>query len=417
MTGATPSREHGTTTRPTRVFRAGSAPDLICAALTAAELAPGSDVLAYSLDKSQADMEDYRQCFLGLVGLHDWKAVVDISGPSMVAHWREMHSIADRWRRIQETRRSFDQLRRWLAPAFELDPGLPNLRAGIGRAVQEVYMTCPHHSDVQAFCKVFSDAATCYFPHTFDSLTQVEISYLAPWCDPARNERSFRVLDFVKGGVFGADVVPVRHIAIDRAYTFNNSLPWAAQSIKLGSVLTPARMAELFARFPADVKAYYQTLASQCAGIVGVLLLNPDIFTPDEHPYDREAEGYVLLAGRLLEAGAESILVKPHTRSSQSWAARVIDRVRQAYPNARMVSVDRYYSYPIEVTLSCFRPTACGGIGSTCLRTLRNIYGITSYCPESLLLSLAPTNPAKYREYHEAVKTWVNEYRNDYVSV
>lgn len=417
MTGAITGCVGGAEPGPTRVFRAGSAPDLICAALTASQLPAGNDVLAYSLDKSQADVEEYRRCFLGLVGLHDWKGVVDISGPALVAQWREMRSIADRWRRMQETRRSMAQLRQWLAPAFNLEPTSRPLDIALDRAVQEIYINVPNHSDVQTFCKVFPSASICYFPHTFDSLTQVEISYLAPCCDPARNERSFRLADTVKRALFGTDVVPLRHVPFQRAYTFKNDLPWATQSIKLDHVLTPEHMTTLFSKLPADVQSFYRGLADECRAATGVLLMNPDIFAPEDHPYDREVEGYLLLAGRLLEAGAETILIKPHTRSSKEWAARVIGRVREVYPGAHVLPVERHYSFPIEVTLCCFRPTACAGIGSTCLRTLRMIYGITSYCPESLLLSLGPANPTKHREYYRAVKTWVDEYRADYVSV
>jgi hypothetical protein len=110
---------------------------------------------------------------------------------------------------------------------------------------------------------------------------------------------------------------------------------------------------------------------------------------------------------------AITILVKPHPLNGDDWVRRSIDRLRARVPEAQVVLADNYHYYPIELVLAPFSVVACGGIGSSSLRTLRRIYGLRSYCPTNLMLELYASDPLIV----EAMKVWIQDVGTELIHV
>ncbi len=397
---------------PARIFRAGSSSDLICAAIVAERLPPGQNVLAFSLDKSQAEQSGYRACFDALTALFDWNAVVDISGPSLIQHWTTDHSLTGRWRRLAALRESIAQLREWLGPALGLSVNDAGLARRLNERVAGVYLTCPHHSDVRALYRMFPASSKIYYPHSFDSLNPGELDHYRPFCVPVRRRPPQLALDMLKRCAFGIDAVPVRAAPLDMVYTFRDVPDWAPNHCLLRDALSRDLMARLFDRLPAEVHSYFRGLTARCRGNVGVLLVNPDDFG-ENHRHADEVAAYVHLANELARRGAETIVVKPHTRASQTWNARILSALRAEAAAGSIVEVDRFYEYPIEIVISPLQASACAGMGTTCLRTLRTIHGMIALCAEERMIRLFAGNKA----WEENVRVWVEDYGKDYVAV
>jgi hypothetical protein len=397
---------------PTRLFRAASPSDVVCAALLADRLPPGNDLLALARDRSQARPTPYRRCFESLVRLHHWRGIVDITGWSLSTDCAAKGSIRERWRRLHSVHRSMVELRRWIAPIVGVAPSDDAVSRRLDRGVHELYLTCLNHFDVRALYRMFPSARKMYYPHTLDSLAPSEADHYAPFCGPGRFQAADFLRDQFKRAVLGPDAVPVRHLRLDRVFSFRSVPGWTNDEDRLDVALVPATMARLFDRLPSSVRCYYTSLATRCGGGCGVLLLNPDDHGR-EHPYDQEVDGYVHLAGELRRQGAGTILVKPHSRSSVEWNARVRTALETRTEGGAPVFVERYYHYPIEITLAPFSPLACAGMGTTCLGTLSRIYGIASYCAEQRMLQINSWNVA----WRDNFRVWVEDYGRQYVAV
>ena len=399
---------------PTRLFRAASPSDMVCAALVAGQLSPGNHLLAMARDKSQADSKVYGECFESLVPLHDWRAVVDISGWSMTRDHAEAPPIADRWRHLWKARESMAELRRWIAPIVGVAPGAAALERVLDQCVDELYLTCLNHFDVRALYRVFPSARKLYYPHTLDSLAPSEADHYERYCSRQRWSTSAFVRDSLKRVVLGSDSVPVRHTRIDKFYTFRCVPVWTHEHTRLDVALSPAAMAQLFDRLPAQVRSYYGDLSRRCGADVGVLLLNPDDFG-EQHPYASEVDGYLHLARELRRQGARTILVKPHSRSSVHWndTVRSALEAEHARLGTDLIFVEEFYHYPIEITIAPVRAVACAGMGTTCLGTLRRIYGMAAYCAEERMLRINAWNV----DWRDNFRVWVEDYGKDYVAV
>jgi hypothetical protein len=397
---------------PTRLFRAGSPSDVVCAALVADRLPEGNNVLAIAREKSQADSDSYRDCFTSLMPLYDWRGVVDLSGWSLAQDRLSAPTLTNRLRRLRDVRRSMNQLRRWIAPVLGIAPADRRLAIRVDGAVDEIFLTCPNHYDVRSLCRVFPLARKIFYPHTFDSLAPAEVDHYEPFCAAATVHLLDRASDLLKRMALGRDAVPMRHLAFDMVYTFREVPAWGSAHTILDFSLTPVAMRKLFDRLPDRVRTYFEELAHRGEGEVGVLLLNSDDFGK-EHPYDREIEAYVYLASELCRRGVRSIIAKPHSRSGAAWNARVEAELRKALPGLNIQFIARYTSYPIEITIAPFQATRCAGMGTTCLRTLPLIYGMTAYCAEKLMLEINAWNTA----WRENYRIWVEDYGKEYIAV
>ena len=84
----------------TRLFRATSTSDIICASIVADLLPRGRNILALSTDKSNAEPSEYRECYQSLARLHPWASVVDLSGIPMVSQFQKKLTLWNRYRGI-----------------------------------------------------------------------------------------------------------------------------------------------------------------------------------------------------------------------------------------------------------------------------------------------------------------------------
>jgi len=397
---------------PTRLFRAASPSDMVCAALLAEQLPGGNHLLAIARDKSQADSEAYRECFESLVSLHDWRGVVDISGWSLTEDQVEAPTLADRWRRLWIVRESMAELRHWIAAILGISPTNVALDRSLDQRVDELYLTCLNHFDVRALYRVFPSARKIYYPHTLDSLAPSEADHYERYCSrPGWSTNDF-VRDSLKRVVFGNDSVPVRHTSLDRIYTFRSAAAWAREHVRLDVALSPATMLRLFSRLPDCVRTYFRALAGRCGENVGVLLLNPDDHG-ERHPYESEVEAYLHLANELRRRGARTILVKPHSRSSVVWNEKVKSALQAERIGLDVIFVEKFYHYPIEITLAPLSAAACAGMGTTCLGTLARIYGMAAYCAEERMLQINAWNV----EWRDNFRVWVEDYGKCYIAV
>ena len=397
---------------PTRLFRAASPSDVVCAAIIAGYLPRGNDLLALARDKSQADPDAYRECLESLVPLHAWCGVVDISGWSLTDNPVATPTMSDRWRQLWKVRESMAELRGWMAPLLGISPLHDALEEVVDQGVDEIYLNCLNHFDVRALYRIFPSARKIYYPHTLDSLAPSEADHYAPYCTRPRFRAEHIVRDQLKQVILGPDSVPVRHARFDRVYSFRRVPGWTNDDERLDVALTPATMSLLFDRLPSCVRSYFEVLSGRCGEGVGVLLLNPDDHG-EEHPYDREVEGYLHLANELKRRGVRTILVKPHSRSSVRWNERVKTAFRASLRGHEPIYVDRYYHYPIEIILAPLRAVACAGMGTTCLGSLGRIYGMAAYCAEERMLQINAWNVA----WRDNFRVWVDDYGKDYVSV
>lgn len=394
-----------------RVFRAETPSDVICACLVANTLPAGDDVLVVCADSSHGQTQEYLDCLSVLAKMHNWKATVDVSGLSLGQFEHPAKTIKGKWYGLQHTLSVMSELRYRLAVALNIPPDDDRLKERLDGRVDELYLAYLLHPDAHSFCKIFPGARKIYYPHTFDSLMQCEVGDYAPVCDPALASKLSPhklALDWVKEILFGEDSVPLRHLRIDGAYTFKASMPWAAEQHCLSKVISRQTMSDLFHSLPAPAQGYYQGLASDCGPDVGVLLL-----APEDRAYEEEAEGYLLLAGHLVNDGARSILVKPHSRNGAKWLSRILDELGRRLSDVKLVVAREHYFYPVEVILSPFRLTACAGMGSTSLSTLRKIYGVRSYCPEGMLLKAYADDPIRLG----FLTRWIAECSGDYIAV
>lgn len=397
-----------------RLFRADTPHDVACAAIVAASLPPGRNVVAFLADKAETSLERLRACLEAMALTYRWDAVVDLTGVfPLGSAWRG--GLWRRWRRVRSQVKGVQAARRRLAPAFGLDPSVPSLAIDLSGQVDELYLTCLHHPDVRMMAVIAPKARISYFPHGFDSLHSAEAAYYAPFAyvrGGADNEATPLLSDWWKRALLGQDAVPVRRVGVETAFSFTRPAPWAASNVDLSHVLTPDTMQNLFLRLPEQVRAYFRAKAEECPRDVGLLLLTPS-YMGDTYPYALEIEGFLRLAEALEQGGAQYLVAKPHPLTTEQHTERTLAALHAAGLRSKIVVLQEHREYPVEIISTPFALAGCGGIGTSSLRTLRTLYGIQAFCPEQLLYRLYEGNSSKLR----AVNLWIEDHRGQYTPI
>lgn len=395
----------------TRLFRATSTSDIICASIIADLLPHGRNILALSTDKSSADLSEYRECYQSLARVYPWANVVDLSDIPIVSQFDEKRTLLNRYRGVGLSIASVRELRSRLAAALSIHAASDELKTRLNREIDELYLTVPHHPDVLALCQVLDGTRKFYYPHTLDSIGQSESDHYSRVCADRSLPWSSIIFNLLKRVLWGEDAVPLLRIKIDEAYSFRLPFPWADEQHLLGDYINTAMVHRWFAALPDRVQGYYRALAAECGEAIGVLLLTVD----DSPQYVRkELDAVVYLAQELSRrCPGRSILVKTHPRSGTEHMARVLGVLSAALPEIRFVPITRYYFYPIEIVLAPFHAVGCAGLGTTSLRTLHSIYRIDAYCPIDLLRSIYNDDPKTRTMYDR----WIEEYSPSLIGV
>ncbi|MBI3299564.1 MAG: hypothetical protein HYZ75_15475 [Elusimicrobia bacterium] len=398
---------------PTRLFRADTLHDIASAAVVLRNLPAGRDVLAFSMDKSAEATQSLANKMRIMARSHAWSEVVDISGLPLAPHIKSGAPPRSRLRRLRDITASVSGLRRMLAPAFGLPPEHPSLRALLAKKVDELYLTCFHHADVQALYGIFPSARKIYTPHGFDSLSLTELTFYSRHCSDFLRSGGRSSVERLKAGLFGDDAVLPRRMSVDEAYSFNLPMPWARVQHDLRPHIGRDTMLRFFADLPEAVRDYFEQLARRCGENTPLLLLAP--YDPDLEPHsERLTRSIVKLAYAMVQReGASSLLIKPHPRNSEAQVSSVLERIGHASPNTALIAVREHSEFPIEITLAPFLIRSCGSFGSSAMRALKRIYGTTSYCPEQDLidhytcLAFSP----------EDITTWIEDNKQDYTAI
>jgi hypothetical protein len=394
----------------TRLFRAHSPPDVVCAGLVANTLPPGKDILVICTDKVHGDPGAYLKTLRALSQIHRWSALVDISGIALNRPQDVGRSVAGRLRRVVDTVRSMHELRQRLAPALGIDPGQKALSEAVADGLDELYVACLTHPDIQALYQLFPASKKSIYPHTFDSLGREECADYEALCSPGARGNlpwSTVVRDCLKSSLVGSDACPQRFLELDTAYSFNAPLCWAKSQVSLRSLVNRDTMEDLYRYLPGDVRRYHDDLAERYRRGTGLLLLSPEDFYKD-----MDLEGYVIMARRLVHEGARALLVKPHPRSGKEYIHRIMNRLDDEVQDVALVLLDGYYDYPIEITLAPFTLMGCAALVSTTIATLSSYYRVPVYCPRDWLLRAFAGDPRK----RQIIDNWLIEYEGRYVA-
>jgi hypothetical protein len=397
------------------LFRADTPHDVVCAGIVAGQLPAGRNVLALSCDKGRDDRARYLASLNAMASLHDWEAVVDLSGLPLRGLWGPSPAVRGAWGRFRLTLASVRFLRQRLAPVFGLDPNRRGLAGQLNGSVGEVYLTCLHHADVQLFYTLFPSARKVYYPHGFASVHKQEINFYAPYCAPGGRRPSWRsrLANLVKRLGWGKDAVQRRQFPLDAAFTFARSLPWVAENHRLTDWLDRERMAAFFNRLEPAVRDYYRTQAARCGERALLLLLHVSDADPS-YPVERELEGTAEQVRQMIrKEDAGTVVVKPHPLNSSAWVEKVVARTREKVPGVTLVVIDQHQYCPIELVMSPFPITACAGIASSSLQTLHRIYGVPSYYFKSLLLDLYSCRA----DYLHQARVWISDVEKELVAV
>lgn len=360
-------------------------------------------MLLISTDKTGGNREQYARSLRAIAGVRPWGDIIDVSGLPLVGHFMGGKPSASRRQRLRDTIESARVLRRKVAQAVE--------------HVDELFLTALMHPDVLLLYGLLPGARKIYFPHGFDCVHATEIHvYARLFSEESQCPPSWRtaLLERTKRLAFGMDAVIPSRIAIDEAYSFNLALPWASVNHDLGPQLNRESMRRLFSQLPEPIRTSHERLARQCQDRTMLLLLTPH--DPDlGFSYQRQAEAVADLARRVVDIEcSRSLLVKPHPRNSEQQVEAVMKRVSAALPETRTIVVREHHEYPVEIVLSPFPIRACASLGSTSLRTLKRIFGTTSYCAERAMLELFA---AESEHTLRKVKVWIEDNRKDYVAV
>ncbi|HVE12300.1 MAG TPA: hypothetical protein VNI01_02795 [Elusimicrobiota bacterium] len=387
---------------PTRLFRADTPHDVVCATIVAESLPAGRNLLAFSTDKTSSDPAPFGARLREVAQMHPWASIVDVSGlpitprpgsNTALLSWSETaRAIADSTR----------MLRRVLA-----EP--------LADRVDELYLTCLHHPDVQLMYDLFPSARKIAYPHGLDSVNATEIHLQTPFFAPRRGLSRWRRAagDLARRAAWGRDALLPRDLRLDAAYSFNLPVPWAAAQHDLSPLLTRQTMRDVFARLAAPVRAYFEDLARGSGGPAALLLLPP--FDHDRDALnDAQAAAVADFARRLVErVRPAALVVKPHPREDAARLESVLKRLFPSPPGIPLVIAREHHAYPIEVVLSPFDVSVCGAFGSGSLRTLRRIYGAKSYCPEKALLDLYKDEPS----FLTTIRVWIEDNRREYTAI
>jgi hypothetical protein len=383
------------------------------AGIVASSLPSGRNLLAISVDKTSAALDEYRECLYSMSKSFPWDDVIDLSGLPIVALTRETRPPS-RLRRLRSTLESMRLLRRQLATGLGLDPGSPHLRVEVDAAVNELYLTCFHHPDVRALAGLLPSSRKAYYPHGLGCLAAVEAEQYEPYCrGPAPQGRWPRWADLAKRALLGPDAVIPRGIHVDVAYSFHLPAPWAKSQAGLRSALGRPLMNQVFACLPEEVQTYCRSLAEWCnEGAVLLTLTSADIwatFRPDlEAQCLRE-----LLSAVVAEERLSRILLKPHPLSSEGRVARLADELRRGLPEVETLVVSQFRHYPVEVMVAPFARLVHVSLGSSATWSLKAIYGFRPYCSEELILKLFSNDAPSLH----LMKMWLDGMRGEFVDV
>jgi hypothetical protein len=143
-----------------RLFRADTPHDVASACLVAG-LSPTRDYLAISADYSAADPSEYLQVMRAMARAHPWIDIIDISKLPINEPDRTLPRPGRR-NRYAAMRESFDMLHTTIAS--HIQPA----------AIDELFLTCLNHADIQLLTQVLPAAILSHYPHGLGSLHEVE---------------------------------------------------------------------------------------------------------------------------------------------------------------------------------------------------------------------------------------------------
>lgn len=388
-----------------RLFRADTPHDVASACLVAA-LSPGQDYLAVSADKAAADPTDYLLTMRAVARAHRWVDIIDISNLPISDHnWLRPDARSRRLTRYRDMRRSFELLSATLA------------RRVPPEIVDELFVTCLDHPDIQVMSQVVTDATISYLPHGLGSIHEMENETGVRWTtSPSAGRRAHHALTgMLKRPIWGKAATPPLSFEIEASYTFHRYPAFGRERHDLTFLMTPDVMHRLFVALPPHVRRVYE-LADGKGGSepYGLLLLSPSEDRGSDYPYGREISGFAYLASQLVtRRNLTRIVIKPHPRNSERWVSRVADAVRCELPQVEVTVVPDYPGIPVEIAASAMNIAAAAGIGSTAVQALARIYRIPTYSPDRLLRELNAHDPKWARRWED----WIRANHDLYTSI
>jgi hypothetical protein len=284
----------------------------------------------------------------------------------------------------------------------------------LASVVDELYLTCYQHPDVQAMYAMFPRALKVYVPHGFDSVHGAEIEAHGRYfglVHSSRRRAREALFDSVKRSAFSPDSLLPRTMRVDRAYSFNRPLPWASEQVNLSDALCREVMGGLYARLPLQVRGCFDGVAAE-VGERALLAVLPPFDWPTEalNSQQRQAMAALTAAAARIEAPS-GILIKPHPRNTYDDIATQTQSIRDSVGGIPLRVLDDYGAYPVEVVMVPFGVGACVSLGSSSCRPLRLIYGMKSYISEAALRELYSSDPG----LDSAMRAWLSDNKGENV--
>jgi hypothetical protein len=374
--------EHGVAVSgPAAVFRADTTSDVITASIVARRVASARAILLLSSDWASGEPVGYVDALRQMARLHAWERVLTI--PPLPVNRANPFGMKrpSRAEALRATKATASALTS-LVGRLEMDPG----------DVNDVYVTCLHHEDVRMLAAAFPWASVNYYPHSFVSLTAPELDYYAPFVDGRTSPQSLRdsIVDSAKRLAFGSRAVPIRHVRVERAFTFGHRAAWAQATVDIGDGLNEELLAGFFDHLPDDVRGYVASLQRPGVSPALLVLAHDDLFR-DRRPMELQSYRQLveLMASR---HGADLTLVKPHPRSDPSHAREVAAGLAREIPGMELVTVDAHTAFPVELLTARMNLAAAAGIGSTALKVLRMVRDIPTYSATEAWLAVVESD-------------------------
>lgn len=391
------SHVRATRSEHVRLFRTDTPHDVASACLVAG-LAPARDYLTISADKVAGESAEYLLVMRAMARAHRWADIIDITGLPINEHgWLKQATHSSRLEHYRDMRKSFDLLRTTIASRVPPE------------TVDELFLTCLDHPDIQIISQVMPSADISYLPHGLGSMHATENETCVRWtAKPSLPRRTWHALaSLPKRSVWGPAASPPLSFDVVDAYSFCRPPAIGRQRHDLTYLMTPDVMERLFLALPEDVRSTYQSLRDNSGAAAGLLLMAPgDGMWRKDYPYDLEMRGLADLASELVRNHDLSrIVVKPHPRNSRQWIARFTEVVQGAIPEVSVTVITRHSAVPIEVAVSAMNVVAAAGIGSSSLPTLSRIYGIPTYSSNRLMRELY----VAYPRVADRVETWIRD--------